>query len=64
VRAPFLDVRGIRDHELVDGDVLAEAFDAQGRKVAGGSAMLSSSEVMDVFKPGSHGSTCGGNPLA
>mgnify|MGYP001401532865 CR=1 FL=1 len=39
-----------------------------GKALSGGyypvSAMLSSSEVMDVFKPGSHGSTFGGNPLA
>ncbi len=39
-----------------------------GKALSGGfypvSAVLSSSEVMGVFKPGDHGSTFGGNPLA
>lgn len=39
-----------------------------GKALSGGlypiSAILSSAEVMDVFTPGSHGSTFGGNPLA
>jgi len=39
-----------------------------GKAMSGGvypaSAVLSSAEVMDVFEPGSHGSTFGGNPLA
>ncbi|ANQ51876.1 ornithine--oxo-acid transaminase [Flammeovirga sp. MY04] len=38
-----------------------------GKAISGGfypvSAVLTSSEVMDVFKPGQHGSTYGGNPL-
>jgi len=38
-----------------------------GKALSGGfypvSAMLSDSEVMDVFAPGDHGSTFGGNPL-
>jgi len=38
-----------------------------GKALSGGfypvSAFLSSEEVMDVFKPGDHGSTFGGNPL-
>ncbi len=38
-----------------------------GKALSGGfypvSAMLSDSEVMDVFQPGDHGSTFGGNPL-
>ena len=39
-----------------------------GKALGGGvypvSAILSDAEVMDVFDPGSHGSTFGGNPLA
>ena len=39
-----------------------------GKAISGGfypvSAVLTSSEVMDVFQPGQHGSTYGGNPLA
>jgi ornithine--oxo-acid transaminase len=39
-----------------------------GKALAGGlypvSAFLANREVMDVFKPGDHGSTFGGNPLA
>ena len=39
-----------------------------GKALGGGvypvSAMLSNAEVMSVFKPGDHGSTFGGNPLA
>ncbi|MDD3803824.1 MAG: ornithine--oxo-acid transaminase [bacterium] len=39
-----------------------------GKALSGGfypiSAFLSKKEVMDVFKPGDHGSTFGGNPLA
>ncbi len=39
-----------------------------GKALSGGmypvSAVLSSREVLDVFKPGDHGSTFGGNPLA
>jgi ornithine--oxo-acid transaminase len=51
------------EHEGVRPDIVVI-----GKALSGGyypvSAMLSSSEVMDVFKPGSHGSTFGGNPLA
>ena len=39
-----------------------------GKAISGGvfpvSAVLSSSEIMDTIKPGEHGSTFGGNPLA
>jgi ornithine--oxo-acid transaminase len=39
-----------------------------GKALSGGvypvSAVVSSREVLDVFRPGSHGSTYGGNPLA
>ncbi|MGM5629360.1 ornithine--oxo-acid transaminase [Apibacter raozihei] len=39
-----------------------------GKALSGGaypvSAVLSNSEIMDVIKPGQHGSTFGGNPLA
>jgi ornithine--oxo-acid transaminase len=39
-----------------------------GKALSGGfypvSAFISTGEVMDVFKPGDHGSTFGGNPLA
>lgn len=39
-----------------------------GKALSGGfypvSAALSSKKIMDVFKPGTHGSTFGGNPLA
>ena len=50
------------DWENVKPDVLIV-----GKALSGGfypvSAMLSGPEVMDVFKPGDHGSTFGGNPL-
>ncbi|NIM49066.1 MAG: ornithine--oxo-acid transaminase [Gemmatimonadales bacterium] len=50
------------DWENVTPDVLIV-----GKALSGGfypvSAMLSSWEVMDVFQPGDHGSTFGGNPL-
>jgi ornithine--oxo-acid transaminase len=50
-------------HEGVKPDVLAV-----GKALGGGvypvSAMLSNDEVMEVFRPGDHGSTFGGNPLA
>src|SRR6185369_10629314 len=49
-------------HEGVTPDVLIV-----GKALAGGfypvSAVLSSREILDVFKPGDHGSTFGGNPL-
>ena len=51
------------DHENVHPDVLI-----LGKALSGGaypvSAVLASNEIMDVFKPGQHGSTFGGNPLA
>jgi len=51
------------EHERVRPDVAI-----LGKALSGGvypvSAVLSSSEVMAVFNPGSHGSTFGGNPLA
>jgi ornithine--oxo-acid transaminase len=50
------------EHEGIRPDVVVI-----GKALSGGyypvSAMLSSSEIMSVFKPGSHGSTFGGNPL-
>lgn len=51
------------EHEGVRPDVLV-----LGKALSGGfypvSAMLADDEVMGVFKPGQHGSTFGGNPLA
>jgi ornithine--oxo-acid transaminase len=50
-------------HENVQPDVLIV-----GKALSGGfypvSAVLASKEVLGVFKPGDHGSTFGGNPLA
>jgi ornithine--oxo-acid transaminase len=50
------------DHEGVRADVVI-----LGKALGGGvypvSAVLSSREVLGVFKPGEHGSTFGGNPL-
>lgn len=50
------------EHEAIKPDVVTV-----GKALSGGlypvSAMLSSKEVMDVFNPGDHGSTFGGNPL-
>lgn len=57
------------------GKLLAEEYDAIeadltliGKALSGGfypvSAVLSNKEVMDVLRPGEHGSTFGGNPLA
>ncbi len=49
-------------HEDVRGDIVII-----GKALSGGfypvSAILANNEVMDVFKPGDHGSTFGGNPL-
>ncbi len=49
-------------HEAAQPDILVV-----GKALGGGvypvSAMLSNTEVMEVFKPGDHGSTFGGNPL-
>ena len=51
------------DHENIDADVLI-----LGKAVSGGaypvSAVLANNEIMNVIKPGQHGSTYGGNPLA
>lgn len=51
------------DHENVKPDILI-----LGKAVSGGaypvSAVLSNNEVMMVIKPGEHGSTFGGNPVA
>ncbi len=51
------------DHENVRPDVLI-----LGKALGGGmmpvSAVLASKEILGVFKPGDHGSTFGGNPLA
>src|SRR4051812_7191566 len=50
-------------HEGITPDVLIV-----GKALAGGfypvSAVLASSEILGVFRPGDHGSTFGGNPLA
>ena len=50
-------------HENVQPDVYV-----LGKALSGGvypvSAVVSSSEILGVFRPGSHGSTYGGNPLA
>ncbi len=50
-------------HEAIqpDGVILGKAL---GGGVFPVSAFVSKKEVMDVFTPGSHGSTFGGNPLA
>ncbi len=51
------------EHEGIRPDIYV-----LGKALGGGvvpiSAMAASKEVMDVFDPGSHGSTFGGNPLA
>ncbi len=51
------------DHENVRADMVAI-----GKALSGGmypvSAVLASKEILGVFKPGDHGSTYGGNPLA
>ncbi len=51
------------DHEDVKADMVVI-----GKSLGGGfypiSATLSSREILGVFKPGEHGSTFGGNPLA
>ena len=51
------------EHEGVEADLTLV-----GKALSGGfypiSAVLSNTEVMDVLRPGEHGSTFGGNPLA
>lgn len=51
------------DHEDVKPDVLV-----LGKALSGGaypvSAVLANNEIMNVIKPGQHGSTFGGNPIA
>lgn len=51
------------DHENVKPDILV-----LGKALSGGaypvSAVLGDNEIMDVIKPGQHGSTFGGNPVA
>ena len=51
------------DHENVKPDILI-----LGKALSGGvypvSAVLASNEIMNVIKPGNHGSTFGGNPVA
>ena len=51
------------DYENVHPDILI-----LGKALSGGaypvSAVLSSADIMDVFRPGQHGSTFGGNPVA
>jgi len=51
------------EHEEIKPDILI-----LGKALGGGvlpvSAVLSSSDIMEVFTPGDHGSTFGGNPLA
>ncbi|WP_432402912.1 ornithine--oxo-acid transaminase [Wukongibacter sp. M2B1] len=50
------------EHEGIKPDIVCV-----GKALSGGlypvSAMLSSKEVMNVFRPGDHGSTFGGNPI-
>lgn len=51
------------DHEKVKPDILT-----LGKAMSGGaypiSAVLANDEIMNVIKPGQHGSTFGGNPIA
>jgi ornithine--oxo-acid transaminase len=51
------------DYENIHPDILI-----LGKALSGGvypvSAVLSSNEIMEVFQPGQHGSTFGGNPMA
>ncbi|MFK7772508.1 MAG: ornithine--oxo-acid transaminase [Saprospiraceae bacterium] len=51
------------DHEDIKADILI-----LGKAISGGvypvSAVLANNEIMEVIKPGQHGSTFGGNPLA
>ncbi|WP_147676624.1 ornithine--oxo-acid transaminase [Algibacter pacificus] len=51
------------DHENVKPDILI-----LGKAISGGvypvSAVLANNSIMDVIKPGNHGSTFGGNPVA
>ncbi|MGB1283570.1 MAG: ornithine--oxo-acid transaminase [Polaribacter sp.] len=51
------------DHENVQPDILI-----LGKALSGGaypvSAVLANNNIMDVIKPGNHGSTFGGNPIA
>ncbi len=51
------------EHEGIESDLTIV-----GKALSGGyypvSAVLSNTEIMDVLKPGEHGSTFGGNPLA
>jgi ornithine--oxo-acid transaminase len=51
------------DYENIHPDILI-----LGKALSGGvypvSAVLSSKEIMEVFQPGQHGSTFGGNPIA
>ncbi|HSO18065.1 MAG TPA: aminotransferase class III-fold pyridoxal phosphate-dependent enzyme, partial [Desulfosarcina sp.] len=51
------------EHEGIEADLTLV-----GKALSGGfypvSAVLSNREVMDVLRPGEHGSTFGGNPLA
>jgi ornithine--oxo-acid transaminase len=51
------------DYENVHPDILI-----LGKALSGGmypvSAVLSGNDIMDVFRPGQHGSTFGGNPIA
>ena len=51
------------EHEGIEADLTLV-----GKALSGGfypiSAVLSNKEVLNVFRPGDHGSTFGGNPLA
>lgn len=51
------------DHENIEADILI-----LGKAISGGvypvSAVLANDEIMEVIRPGQHGSTFGGNPLA
>jgi ornithine--oxo-acid transaminase len=52
-----------QEHEAVRADIMVI-----GKALSGGfypvSAVLADRKIMDVFQPGEHGSTFGGNPLA
>lgn len=56
-RRPACDREGVRPDILILGKAL-------GGGVYPVSAVLADDEIMDVFTPGTHGSTFGGNPLA
>jgi ornithine--oxo-acid transaminase len=75
ITVPFGDIDAIQTGLGRTGKLLAEEHEGIeadvtliGKALSGGfypvSAVLSNSEVLGVLKPGQHGSTFGGNPLA